>query len=51
MVNILDIHQVARAFGAKLGMTKYDPDADSNSDFAINILDVFTVAKEYGQEY
>jgi len=51
VVNILDIHQVARSFGAKLGMTKYDPDADSNSDFAINILDVFTVAQEYGQEY
>jgi hypothetical protein len=51
VVNILDIHQVARAFGEKLGMTRYDPDADSNSDFVVNILDVFTVAKEYGQEY
>jgi hypothetical protein len=51
MVNILDIHQVAVAFGTQLGMTKYDPDADSNADFVVNVLDIFTVAKEYGQEY
>lgn len=50
-VSILDIIKVAQAFGAKLGLPKYDIDMDINCDFVINILDIMAVAREFGEEY
>jgi hypothetical protein len=51
VVNISDISQVAKAFGATLGTPKYDPDADANQDFRINIVDLAVAAQQFGQEY
>ena len=50
-VSILDITPIAKAYGAKLGMPKYNFDLDVNSDFVINIVDLATAATEYGEEY
>jgi hypothetical protein len=51
VVNILDINQLAKAFGAKLGTAKYDPELDVNSDFAINIFDLAAAGHQFGQDY
>jgi hypothetical protein len=51
VVNIVDLSQVARAYGAKLGEMKFDYDADVNSDFVINILDLAKAGQEFGREY
>jgi len=51
VVNILDINQLAKAFGAKLGTPKYDPELDVNSDFAINIFDLAAAGHQFGQDY
>jgi hypothetical protein len=48
-VNILDIAQVAVAFGTKPGYSKWDPNADINNDNEINILDISTVAIHFGE--
>jgi len=48
-VNILDIAQVALAFGTKPGDPKWDPNADINNDNEINILDISTVAIHFGE--
>jgi hypothetical protein len=51
LVNIQDIANLGKAFGAKLGSPRYNFDLDANSDLTINILDVAAAAKEYGEEY
>lgn len=51
IVDINDIAQVARAYGAKAGMPKYGFDLDVNSDFVINIIDLAKVGRDFGQEY
>lgn len=50
-VDIADIARVAKAYGAMLGRPAYDFNLDVNFDFSINIIDVATVAIEFGQEY
>jgi len=51
VVNILDISQLAKAYGTKLGSPKYNLDFDSNQDFVINILDIAKAGQDFGQEY
>jgi len=51
IVDIQDIAQTAKVYGTKSGSAKYKFDLDLNSDFEINIIDLATVAKEFGQEY
>lgn len=51
IVDIQDIVQIAKAYGAKIGMPKYDFDLDVNSDFSINLKDLAAAAHEYGQGY
>jgi hypothetical protein len=51
VVNILDIGQIAKAFGTKLGTPRYEPDFDANSDYVIDIYDIVSAAQEFGQEY
>lgn len=48
-VNILDIAQVALAFGTKRGDPKWDSNADINNDDEINILDISIVAIHFGE--
>jgi len=50
-VNIVDIGRVAKAYGAMLGKPEYDFDLDVNFNFAIDIIDVANVARDFGQEY
>jgi hypothetical protein len=40
---------VANAFGSKAGDPNWNVVADLNTDNVINILDVFTVANDYGK--
>jgi hypothetical protein len=46
-VNILDIYEVARAFGTKPGQSVWNPVADLDLNEWVNIIDVFMVAKEF----
>jgi hypothetical protein len=48
-VDILDIAQVAKAFGSKPGDPNWDPNADINYDNQVNILDISTVAIRFGE--
>jgi len=48
-VNIVDIAQVAVAFGTKPGDPKWSPNADINNDNVTNILDISTVAVHFGE--
>jgi hypothetical protein len=50
-VNIVDIGRVAKAYRAMLGKPTYDFDLDVDFNFAIDILDVAAVARDFGQEY
>lgn len=51
VVNILDINQVAKAFLAKYGDSKYDSDLDIDGKLVIDITDIARAAVEFGQEY
>ena len=51
LVNIQDIANMGKAFGAKLGSPRYNFDLDANQDFVINILDVAKAGQEFGEEY
>jgi hypothetical protein len=51
LVNIQDLAQMGKAYGAKLGSPRYGFDLDVNSDFVINILDISKAGQEFGQEY
>jgi len=50
-VNMVDVGRVAKAYGAMLGRPQYDFDLDVNFNFAIDMRDVATVARDFGQEY
>lgn len=50
-IDISDISLVARAFGSTVGSPRYDPNLDFNSDSIINIIDLTTVAINFGKTY
>jgi len=50
-VDIHDLIHVAKSYGSMAGKPRYGFDLDFNLDFAVNILDLYTIAKDYGQEY
>ena len=49
VVNIVDVAIVAIAFGAFAGQPKWNALADMNFDLSVDILDVTTVAKDFGK--
>jgi hypothetical protein len=54
IVNILDIFQIAKAFGSSSSVNsenseKYNPKVDLNHDGEINILEVFIAAQAFGK--
>jgi len=51
IVNILDILQIAVAFGTQPGDPKWNPKADVDPNGIINILDVLQVAVHFGESY
>jgi hypothetical protein len=50
-VDIIDIAVLARAFGSKLGDSRWNADADIQEDGTINILDIGIVAKSFGKTF
>jgi len=50
-IDINDIAKVARAYGSTIGSPLYDPILDFNSDSIINIVDLATVAMNFGKTY
>jgi len=48
-VNIKDLFQIAKAFGASLGQEKWNSNADLNEDRLIKISDLFIIAKNFGK--
>jgi parallel beta-helix repeat protein len=50
-VNIVDLNIVGVALGAKLGDKNWNPHADVNEDGKISILDVATIAREFGKQW
>jgi len=50
IVNILDILQIAVAFGTSPGDPKWNPQADVDPNGIINILDVLQVAVHFGEQ-
>jgi len=51
IINILDILQIAVAFGTSPGDPKWNPQADVDPNGIINILDVLQVAVHFGESY
>jgi len=49
IVNIIDLHAVARAFDTKPGDDNWNSIADVEMDETINIKDLYAVAKDYGK--
>jgi hypothetical protein len=50
-VNMADIGQVAKAFRAKYGDSKYDPELDIDGNLIIDMTEIASTAVEFGQEY
>jgi len=50
-VNMLDVTNVAKRYGATIGKPRYNFFLDVNFDYVINILDLASVAQQFGQEY
>lgn len=48
-VNILDVSRAAKAFGAKEGDPRWDPEADIDGNKVVNILDLAKIAKWFGK--
>jgi hypothetical protein len=48
-VNILDISQVAKAFGSTPADPRWEPNGDLDNNGVINIIDITKVAKEWGK--
>jgi hypothetical protein len=48
-VNIKDLFLVAKAFGTKEGDDGYSPIADLDNNKEIDIMDLYTVARDYGR--
>lgn len=51
VVNMLDVMEVARAFGTVRGDTKFNPACDLTNDDAINMADVMKLALKFGYVY
>jgi len=49
-VDILDISQIARAYGTTPGHPRWNPNADLDNSNLIDILDIAKAAKNYGKE-
>jgi len=47
-VNLKDVFEIARAFGAKSGDSRWNVKADIENDGAINLKDIFLIAKNFG---
>jgi len=47
-VNILDVVEASRAFGSYPGHARWDVRADINSDYKIDIKDIYGIAKKLG---
>jgi hypothetical protein len=50
-VNLVDVFNVALAFGSKAGDAAYKPDLDVNCDYKINLVDYFNTALRFGRNY
>jgi hypothetical protein len=50
-VDIIDVAIAARAFGSKLGESRWNAEADIQEDGTINIVDLTIIAKSYGTTY
>ena len=48
MIRLIDVYKVALAFRTSPGHPRWDPDADINGDFAVDIVDLGCVAKLFG---
>jgi len=51
IVNMADIGQVAKAFRAKYGDSRYDPELDIDGNLIIDMTEIAGTAREFGQEY
>jgi parallel beta-helix repeat protein len=51
VVNILDIVQIAKAYGSNIKSRSWNPAADENEDGKIDIFDLVTAARNYGKTY
>jgi hypothetical protein len=51
MVNMADIGHVAKRFRAKYGDLKYDPELDIDGNLIIDMTEIASTAREFGQEY
>ena len=49
-VNIYDLREIGKAYGSKMGETKYKPNADFSNDGRINIYDLRILGKNYGKK-
>jgi len=49
IVNIEDVHIVAKAFGSYLGHPRWNPDADLDDNKIIDIRDLYKVARNFGK--
>jgi hypothetical protein len=50
-INIVDIVKIAIAFGAQPENSNGDPNADTNGDNIINILDMVVTAIHFGENW
>jgi hypothetical protein len=48
-VDIIDVASAVRAFGSKLGDTRWNVDADVQGDGIVNILDMSIIARSFGK--
>jgi hypothetical protein len=51
IVNMADIGHVAKAFRARYGDSKYDPESDIDGNLIIDMTEIASTAREFGQEY
>jgi len=48
-VDLVDVYQVAMAYGSYPGHPRWDPACDSNGDLKIDLIDYYTVTRNYGK--
>jgi hypothetical protein len=51
IVQLTDLVKFAVAYDSKAGDSKWDPDADLNADYKVNLQDLVTLAVHYGWKY
>jgi hypothetical protein len=51
VVNMVDVGHVAKAFTAKYGESKYDPELDIDGNLVIDMHEIASTSREFGQEY